>query len=227
MPKGNMYNWVTGTWNPIGGACPHDCSYCYVKTFRIPALKRKYSGPPKLITYELKKNLGKNKFWFVGSCFDIFASEILNDWIIRTLIECQHYDNKYLFQSKNPARISSYIDIFPLKSIIGTTIETNRRYPQMGDAPPPENRVSWMNYISKHLPYPEIMVTVEPIMAFDMIPLITAIKLCNPEWVNIGADSQGYNLPEPPADEIKELIYHLKKFTKVKVKKNLKRIIGD
>lgn len=25
---GNMYEWVSHTWNPIKGKCPHDCNYC-------------------------------------------------------------------------------------------------------------------------------------------------------------------------------------------------------
>jgi DNA repair photolyase len=32
--KGNMYPFVTHTWNPIRGKCPHDCSYCYMKNDR-------------------------------------------------------------------------------------------------------------------------------------------------------------------------------------------------
>jgi DNA repair photolyase len=32
---GNLYEFVTHSWNPIQGKCPHDCSYCYVeRTFR-------------------------------------------------------------------------------------------------------------------------------------------------------------------------------------------------
>ena len=31
--KGNMYAFVTHTWNPIRGKCPHDCSYCYMKVY--------------------------------------------------------------------------------------------------------------------------------------------------------------------------------------------------
>ena len=25
-----MYEFITHTWNPILGKCPHDCKYCYV-----------------------------------------------------------------------------------------------------------------------------------------------------------------------------------------------------
>lgn len=45
--KSNMYDWVGGTWNPLAGACPHRCSYCYVKKGRIKHLS-KYQGPIRL-----------------------------------------------------------------------------------------------------------------------------------------------------------------------------------
>lgn len=71
-----MYDWVTETWNPVGGACPHNCSYCFAKSFKRPSLKKKYSGEPRLYESELKRNLGKDKIWFVGSCFDIWAEDL-------------------------------------------------------------------------------------------------------------------------------------------------------
>ena len=30
---GNMYEFITHTWNPIVGECYHKCSYCYVKKY--------------------------------------------------------------------------------------------------------------------------------------------------------------------------------------------------
>jgi len=29
--SGNMYEFITHTWNTVKGACEHDCSYCYMK----------------------------------------------------------------------------------------------------------------------------------------------------------------------------------------------------
>jgi DNA repair photolyase len=29
--KGNMFDFISHTWNPIKGACFHDCEYCYMK----------------------------------------------------------------------------------------------------------------------------------------------------------------------------------------------------
>ena len=31
--RGNMYPFVTHTWNAIKGICFHDCPYCYMKKF--------------------------------------------------------------------------------------------------------------------------------------------------------------------------------------------------
>ena len=30
--KGNMYEFITHTWNPIKDRCYHDCAYCYMKS---------------------------------------------------------------------------------------------------------------------------------------------------------------------------------------------------
>ena len=39
-----MYEWITKTWNPIGGECPIDCGYCFVK-----AMKRLLAVPLLLL----------------------------------------------------------------------------------------------------------------------------------------------------------------------------------
>lgn len=223
VSKGNMYDWITKTWNPIRGVCPHQCAYCYVKKSRAKLL---YEGPPKLVESQFKKSLGKDNFIFVGSMIDIFAAEIKDDWIGETLEYCRSFpDNKYLFQSKNPGIMLDWVDNdkFPANSIIGTTIETNRFYADhMGKTILPQSRAFYMGEISEVYP---TMLTIEPIMAFELKNLVELIQQCHPQWVNIGADSQRHNLPEPTGVEVEALISELKKFTEVKVKKNLKRLL--
>jgi len=226
MPKkGNMYDWVNDSFNTIGGECPHKCSYCYVKKFRFPALRKKYSGEPRLYENELKRNLGRNKIWFVGSCFDLFADGVEDVWIAKTLEHCRSFpDNKYLFQTKNPGGMYDWIDEFPKNSIIGTTIETNRFYADyMGKAPLPQNRAFFMKKIADAGFV--TMVTIEPIIAFKLDFLVDLVRQCHPQWVNIGADSQKSGLPEPTGIEVEALIAELKKFTEVKIKKNLRRLM--
>ena len=217
--KGDMYTFITHTWNTVKGRCPHDCSYCYMKQF--PQNEMRFDSK------ELKTDLGKDNFIFVGSSCDMWAKEVPKEWILETLDYCDQFENKYLFQSKNPARILDIINkdyrLIPPDSTIGTTIETNRQYKEMGKAPSEGlQRSLAMNAISIKF---ETMVTVEPIMDFDLIDLSEQIYFCDPKWVNIGADSKGHNLPEPSADKIKALIDNLRGGDiEVKLKSNLKRL---
>ncbi|GAI85575.1 unnamed protein product, partial [marine sediment metagenome] len=58
-------------------------------------------------------------------------------------------------------------------------------------------------------------------MDFDIEPLSELVAFCHPKWVNIGADSQGHNLPEPDYVKVMELVAELGTFTEVKEKRNL------
>ena len=66
--KGNMYAFVTHTWNAVKGKCPHDCEYCYMKEFP--------QGELKFDEKELKTDLGEGNFIFVGSSCDMFADAV-------------------------------------------------------------------------------------------------------------------------------------------------------
>ncbi len=214
----NMYQgWITHTWNTCKGACYHDCSYCYMKKWG--ELK-----PVRFDEKELKTNLGNGNTIFVGSSCDMWSRDIDFYWIEKTLNHCRRSDNTYLFQSKNPAEFRYHT--LPDKSIITTTIETNRDYKQMnlipfGTTPTPHGRSMGMfeNNIIKRK-----MVTIEPIMDFDLIELKYLILGFQPEQVNIGADTGNNHLPEPSWDKIQQLIETLKEFTKVVQKPNLKRL---
>lgn len=70
----------------------------------------------------------------------------------------------------------------------------------------------------------ETYVTIEPILDFDIGPMIELIKRCDPLQVNIGADSGSNHLPEPPAEKVLALIDELKKFTTIAKKRNLSRL---
>jgi len=213
-----MYDFVTHTWNTVKGRCPHDCAYCYMK---------KWGEQPELHfdEKELKTDLGSGNFIFVGSSCDMWASGVSARWIAETVNHCinaDHRDNKFLFQSKNPERFINWA--FPEKTILGTTIETNRSYPEMGKAPTPLERAYFMNLTRKN--GIKTMVTIEPIMMFDHNKLIDMILACRPDWVNVGANTNHkVKLTEPAAHDIKSLIEDLKTFAEVKIKSNLKRLL--
>jgi len=210
--KGNMYPFVTHTWNPIKGRCAHDCQYCYMKRFPQKELR--------LDEKDLRTDLGSGRFIFVGSSTDMWAKDVPEEWIEKILAICSKYDNTYLFQSKNPFRFLQFH--LWMRHVLATTIETNRDYPCMGKAPKASDRAKgiWLLWAHRR------MITIEPILDFDLPEFVELIRPASPEWVNIGADSQGHHLPEPSAEKVKALIEELRKFTRVEIKSNLKRITG-
>jgi DNA repair photolyase len=209
---GNMYPWVTHTWNTVKGECPHGCTYCYMHRWG----KQK---PVRFDEKELKTDLGSGNFIFVGSSCDMWADKIPWEWIERTLEYCEGKGNSYLFQSKNPKRFK----MLPVDSVICTTIETNRWYPDvMKDSPHPKDRVSGFAWYDNLVKY----ITIEPVLDFDLDEMIELIKRCEPVQCNIGADSGNNHLPEPSKEKLLALIEELKKFTTIAKKTNLNRILN-
>lgn len=214
--KGQMYNFVTHTFNVIKGKCSHDCSYCYMKRW----------GEQKNVHFddkELKTDLGENNFIFVGSSCDMFAEDIPSDWIIEVLDHCSRHNNEYLFQTKNPRRFSEFFDdmkALGLAYILCTTLESNRCYEAMQNSPHPKERI-----IHFGSTFGKKMITIEPIMDFDLEEFVTDIRTIQPFQVNIGAESGNHNLPEPNKKKILALIHELEKFTIVHGKKNIMRLL--
>jgi hypothetical protein len=93
----------------------------------------------------------------------------------------------------------------------------------MGKSPHPKTRAFWF---SKGFGRCDKYVTIEPIMDFDLEPMVELIKSCSPIQVNIGADSGGNKLSEPSKGKVLDLIAELEKFTKIHNKKNLGRLLG-
>ncbi len=210
--KGNMYPWVNYTWNPIRGKCPHQCSYCYMSRFPLK--------PMRLDEHDLNTTeLGKGNTIFIGSSCDMFADAVPEEWIRKVFDKIlKSPENTYLFQSKNPERFNRYA-AFPFNTIWGTTIETNRESKLTTNAPPVEERSDWIRNVEGRK-----MVSMEPIMDFDLLPVLNMMRQIKPEFISIGADSKGHNIPEPDKEKVLILIDELKKITEVKIKENLKRI---
>lgn len=212
--KGNMYPFISHTFNVIKGKCPHACSYCYCRFYYSE------SHPQPELHFderELKVDLGEGNFIFVGSSCDMWAERIPCVWIELILEKCQAHSNQYLFQSKNPDRFYAYALAFPLHSVFGTTIESNRS--EIGLAPLPYYRYRAMREMPGHK-----MVSIEPVMDFDLDVMVEWMKEIEPEFVSIGADSKGHHLPEPSPEKVNRLIEELSAFTEVKIKDNLKRL---
>lgn len=238
IANGNMYPWADYTWNPLGGKCPHDCLYCYMKS--PPAcLSPKYEGDARL-EKSLNANLkslplnrreplsfvGDSPVIFVCSGNDFGAAPV--EMRREILAACNEAtENTYLIQSKNPGGIREVQEDLPPNFIIGTTLETDKTElaSSISEAPVPLIRAKVLGEFSAM--GVRTMVSVEPIMSFNLSAFVAIIRMCNPEFVSIGADSKNHSLLEPPKIEITSLKGELEEFTKVRIKGNMKRLLGE
>jgi len=189
-----------------------------------PAVKARYSGKIRLFENEFKKPLKSDsgKPIFIGSCFDMWAKEVPDDMILKVLYHLRKFDNRYVFQTKKTKRLWVFTSMIHKSDILGTTIETDdcELLKKISTAPSPFNRAKHLSLFLDH----ERMVTIEPVLQFNLENLVQIIRTAEPTWVNIGADSKKHGLPEPKWQKVQELIVELKKFTEVRCKSNLNRL---
>jgi hypothetical protein len=185
----------------------------------------KEQGPLRLDRKELKTDLGMGEFIFVCSGCDLFHPDVPDKLILKVIKHTYSgFGNKYLFHTKNPVRaVELWEDghFSELGAYLCATVESNRHYPDISKAPPPVDRILGLSEWGGE----GSMITVEPVMDFDLPEFLNMIKEINPEQVNIGADSGHNGLPEPPKEKILALIAELETFTKVVKKKNLERLL--
>lgn len=221
--KGDMYPWITHTWNPIRG-CIHDCAYCYLKS--IP----RFDMTPRLSEPCFSDKLGSGRTIFCGSSADMWCKRVPDEWIDRVLDYIVKYsDNDYLFQTKCPYRYLVYEDIMPsyrTNVILGTTIETNRPMTAYSKAPSPIARALPMAQLSGR--GAKTMVSVEPIFDFDFDDFMDILVGIAPSFISFGAVTKGHEIPEPSPDKAWELIESLQEGEgmEVLVKPNFERRFG-
>jgi hypothetical protein len=178
--------------------------------------------PQHIVDKEGDTNLGTGHTIFVCSSCDMFADSVDNRDIRCVIKKCDFWPgaNTYLFHTKNPKNTL----LLPVRDnfILCATIESNRWYEAMGKAPSIESR-----FLGLHGYSGRKMITIEPVMDFDTTEFAELIKSCNPEQVNIGADSGHNHLPEPSPEKIAALIEALRPYTKVYLKPNLKRLYKE
>ena len=222
--KGNMFPFLSHTFNTIKGICPHSCSFCYMRRFK--------QNPVRLDAKELKTDLGEGNFIFTGSSCDVFADKISPQWIRATLDKCRDANhNKYLFLTKNPMRYSEFFGEYPQDVVLGVTLESDKDHPEAYESgncndgqPQIDSRVNGIRR-AQQAGY-DILVSVEPILRFDLSAFREIIEDIGPTYLAIGADSQGHNLPEPTGDEVRALIFELEKSGHTVIQKsNLGRLL--
>lgn len=207
-----MFPFVSHSSNPIRGKCGHGCIYCYMKGIYE---RFGHDLTLRLDEDELKRSYGKGKFIFMGSSTDAWQEAVPEEWILRMYDHCLEYpENKYLLQSKNPMRFlePGLIShrLMQKKEIIvfGTTLESNRDY-QVSKTPCMAERIEAMKKL--HEMGFNVMLSIEPLMDFDLPDMFQLISEAQPYMVAIGMNtSKRVTLPEPSKDKVLVLLDGIK-----------------
>lgn len=216
--KNSMYD-DTKTWNPFKG-CRFDCVYCEY-TFKKQAKRQKqictdcYNYVPHYHPERLKlSKIPSTQTIFVCGNSDISFCRAKYTFQIIEAIKKRNKrrpEKTYYFQSKRPDYFAPFLSDLPTNSIILTTLETNRDkgYRQISKAPVPT--VRYKQFLS--LDYPRKVVTIEPVMDFDLDVFVDWIKSIDPEYVWLGYNSKPkqIQLTEPDEEKMFRFIIELKK----------------
>jgi hypothetical protein len=207
-----MYTLSAGSWNPFVG-CGFDCSYCG-PSFKRQAKRRKqqcdqcYKYEPHEHEERLKSQIpttGFCEFIFVCDMGDIaFCADAYLERIVKRMrLES---DRTFLVQSKDPVTFKR-VKRWPKNVVLGTTIETNREDLCTGisKAPSPSQRFKGLLEID----HPVKMVTIEPVLDFDLDEFAGWVEQIQPRMVWLGYQNHGSDLPAPTLDKIRELHWRL------------------
>jgi hypothetical protein len=117
----------------------------------------------------------------------------------------------WFVQSKDPRCLKQYLSLLPSNTFVATTLETNRDegYEAISKAPKPTQR--YLDFLG--LNWDKKIVTVEPILDFDLGIFLQWIKNIHPEVVFIGYNShpEKVPLPEPEKKKTWQLIHSLER----------------
>jgi hypothetical protein len=206
MPNNKTYR-DTKSWNPFVG-CNYQCLYCkpsYQKIVAWNGRMRKCLPCQSYTPHEHPERLGrmpKDKSIFVCSNGDIsFSNAVFMKRVFQVMRNDTKKGRRFFVQSKNPSCLKQYLKLLPNNTFLITTLETNRDhgYSNFSNAPPPFQR--YKDFLS--LNWKKKIVTIEPIMAFDLDLFSKMIIAINPVAVYIGYNShpKSYPIPEPEWDE--------------------------
>jgi len=215
MNAKNMYSASVLQWNVFKG-CLFDCTYCE-KSFKRQAKRQKqncikcYNYEPHEHSERLNKSFPTTHFgefiWAVSSGDICFC----NDEYIQKIIDRIKNEptKQFLMQSKNPKTFERVQ--LPSNVVIGTTLETNRDglYTEnhISKAPLPTKRYEDFLAIKHH----SKMITIEPIMKFDLEVMIDWVENLKPCMIWLGYDSKETHSYEPTLEDFNKLYWELGK----------------
>ena len=208
--NGKMFNIVTATWNPVSG-CLYSCNYCWARDLAITKLKNshRYSRgfKPSLNETEFRSKFGKGDIIFVSDMGDLFGDFVPDQWIKQVLEHISLFpETDFLFMTKNPEKYLLLLPYIPKNAILGATIETTDdeivKTDKISSAPLPSERYKAM----KALEWDRKIVSIEPIIDFDIDTFIKWMEEINPFIVYVGYDNYCHKLREPTMEKTTKLL---------------------
>lgn len=202
-----MFKSITRTWNVFVG-CEFNCTYCNARKLALTRLKHleryKDGFKPHLVESELNRTFKPGEFVFVAYMGDIAFCPAGD--MSRIIARTVHFPKTdFLFMSKDPRCFKGWLlDLLP-NVVLGTTLESNIVYP-FSKAPTPYERTL---ALGKNR-YPRKMVSIEPVMDFNLNGFIQYIGYIKPEIIEVGADNYHNNLPEPSPEKLEQLLTALR-----------------
>jgi DNA repair photolyase len=141
---------------------------------------------------------------------DMFAPFIQDKWIKQVLDHIRQFpEADFLFMTKNPKRYLELLPFIPQNAILGATIETNIDsiiiQDKVSAAPPQSERAKAM----KALVWDKKIVSIEPILHFDLDILAQWITDIDPFIVYVGYDNYSNKLREPTMQQTLKLMQRL------------------
>lgn len=206
----NMYA-ETKTWNPFKG-CEFDCGYC-TPSFQKQSKRQKhlchdcYTYSPHCHEDRLDKIPSAPIIFVCGNADISFCPPDFTRQIIARIKRHNRRSRPktFYFQSKRPECFGPFLEDFPANVILLTTLETNRDsgYGAISKAPPPSVRYEQF----KALDYPRKVVTIEPVLEFDLRTFFAWIRSIQPEYAYLGFNSkpESVTLPEPSEEKVQKL----------------------
>jgi DNA repair photolyase len=204
------------TWNPFKG-CRFDCVYC-TPSFQKQSKRQKqlcqdcYHYRPHCHEDRLDKIPSARIIFVCGNADISFCPSDFTRRIIDRIREHNLRTRRktYYLQSKRPAYFQPFLGELPDNVILLTTLETNRDdgYDLISKAPVPSVRYEQF----KALKYPRKVVTIEPVLDFDLKTFVAWIRSIRPEYVWLGFNSkpESVRLPEPSEEKVQKLASRLR-----------------
>jgi hypothetical protein len=207
----------TETWNPFQG-CRFDCSYCR-PSFQRQAKRQKgkcsrcreFAPHVHYERIDIQSIPNSPTVFVCGNSDVAFCEPNAVEGMLDMIKDGRrsHPETTYYLQSKKPDCFISRLPNLPRQVVLVTTLETNRDegYDAISKAPPPSER--YRQFLA--LDYPRKVVTVEPVMDFDLDIFSEWLIALRPEYVWLGLNSRPkeVQLPEPTEAKLRLLVVRL------------------